>query len=94
MIYKYNKGEFVPFQCIETSGAERWHAIKDNSGNFIILALATIYGVEFYEYDGWWFSLTSYQYREHSLTTSSYDFVSILWEDACILGVAEGAGAR
>ncbi|XP_072039524.1 LOW QUALITY PROTEIN: uncharacterized protein [Amphiura filiformis] len=93
MIYKYFDGRFVPFQCIDTIGAERWHAVTNEDNHLVLLALATVNGVQFYEYDGWWFKLTDNQYSGDSLGGSSFGFVSLLWDDKYLFGVAEGYNA-
>ncbi|XP_072039523.1 uncharacterized protein [Amphiura filiformis] len=91
MIYKYFDGRFVPFQCIDTIGAVRWHAVTDEDNDLLLLVLATAYGVHFYGYDGWWFKQTDHQY---SLGGPSFGFVSMLWDDKYLLGVAEGSSDR
>eukprot|EP00794_Sanderia_malayensis_P006818 gene6818-7587_t len=56
VIYKWNWNLFVPFQCIKAHGANKWTAIKGQSGEFL-LALSTTNSknVTLFEYDGWRF---------------------------------------
>ena len=90
MIYKYFDGKFVAFQCIKATGAEQWHAITDDAGDMMLLALTAADGVTFYEYDGWLFTPTEFQSRgQFTSGASIFGITSVLWDGDYIIGVAQ-----
>ncbi|XP_022092754.1 uncharacterized protein LOC110980413 [Acanthaster planci] len=59
IIYKYHRNEFVPFQSILATGARVWHAVKNPDGTLRALALSSDDGINFYQYNGWRFELST-----------------------------------
>ncbi|XP_045614864.2 uncharacterized protein [Procambarus clarkii] len=55
VIYKYDDGKFVPFQCIKTFGAREWVVYQGPNGEFVLAVVNSQAGVFFYQYNGWRF---------------------------------------
>nr|XP_053657549.1 uncharacterized protein LOC128706619 [Cherax quadricarinatus] len=55
VIYKYDDGKFVPFQCIRTFGAKEWLYYQGPRSEFVLAVVNSQAGVFFYQYNGWRF---------------------------------------
>ncbi|XP_071848046.1 uncharacterized protein [Apostichopus japonicus] len=75
IIYKYIWHKFVPFQCLETSGAKKWQAIT--VGTDILIALSDSSGLVFYQYDGWRFSQITYSRPQPMLNQPLQSFAAV-----------------
>ena len=68
VVYKFANERFIPFQCLRTVSATSIKAIATDpdTGKFA-LAVAHLYGVQMYQYNGWKFIPTSVQYTRGAL---------------------------
>ncbi|XP_069192461.1 uncharacterized protein [Procambarus clarkii] len=60
VIYRYEREKFVPFQCIQTYGAQEWVAYQGPDGEFLLAVVNSRAGVAFYQYNGWTFTRTDF----------------------------------
>ncbi|XP_071538217.1 uncharacterized protein [Panulirus ornatus] len=61
VIYKYDNGKFVPFQCIPTFGAREWLVYQGPGGEFVLAVVNSQSGIFFYHYNGWRFILAPFK---------------------------------
>ncbi|XP_068240664.1 uncharacterized protein clos [Palaemon carinicauda] len=77
VIYKYDNGKFVPFQCIKTNGARQWIVYQGSQGEFLLGVVNGQSGVIFYQYNGWRFVQTSYSVSGLGAVSASFSYLSI-----------------
>ncbi|KAK7072113.1 hypothetical protein SK128_014351 [Halocaridina rubra] len=74
VIYKFDNGKFVPFQCIRTNGARQWVVHKGPNGEFVLALVSGQAGVFFFQYNGWRFVKTTFK-----VSTAGVSSVSIAY---------------
>ena len=68
VIYKFSNERFVPFQCLKTVAATQIKAIDgDQAEGVFALAVAHLYGVQMFQYNGWRFVANTVQYTRGSM---------------------------
>ncbi|XP_066949154.1 uncharacterized protein [Macrobrachium rosenbergii] len=77
VIYKYDNGKFVPFQCIRTNGARQWIVYQGTQGEFLLAVVNGQSGVFFYQYNGWRFIQTTQKVSGLGAVSASFVYLPI-----------------
>ncbi|XP_050696832.1 uncharacterized protein LOC126985707 [Eriocheir sinensis] len=75
MIYKYHRGKFVPFQCVQTVAARQWVAYQGPKGDFLLAMVSSQVGVSFYQYNGWRFIQMPFNIRKPGIKSAWMGFL-------------------